>query len=247
MKRLILSIVLALVLLVPATFVTAQERTMIGRQSQNEGMLVVPAPGAVVIDGKLDDWDQSGRIWMFADKDVRSRYSGQIAAMWSADALYLAFRWFDPTPMVSNINPLTDPREGWRSDSVQMRVRTADQISWLTTWFYTPKTQPVMDVTVWKDMKSSREGTQSTLLLAEPGQTSLGQGIEMAYRATEDKTGFVQEIKIPWKVVFKSPPQAAPGMTLQIGFEMLWGDPTGKLFPIPVSYTHLTLPTKRIV
>ncbi len=63
---------------------------MIGRQSQNEGMLVVPAPGAVTIDGDLKEWDFSGRIWVFADSAVRERYSVEMAAMWDKENLYLA-------------------------------------------------------------------------------------------------------------------------------------------------------------
>ena len=40
---------------------------MIGRQSQNEGILVLPAPGPVKVDGDLSDWDLSGRIQAFAE------------------------------------------------------------------------------------------------------------------------------------------------------------------------------------
>ena len=40
----------------------AEARNMIGRQSQNEGILVLPTPGKVVVDGDLSDWDLSGRI-----------------------------------------------------------------------------------------------------------------------------------------------------------------------------------------
>jgi hypothetical protein len=210
----------------------ADGQNMLGRQSQNEGMAAVPAPGAVRVDGKLDDWDFSGRIWMFADKDVRSRFSGQVAAMWDRDALYLAVKWADPTPMFNMVNPQFNPNEGWKSDSVQLRLRSADQTMWITTWYYTPKRQPVMHLAVWKDARSHRNGTSESLLVAEPGQTALGQGAELAYHADDDGKGFVQEMRLPWAMLFKSVPAIEANLTLRAGVELLWGDPTGEAFPI---------------
>src|SRR4051794_26803617 len=69
------------------------DENMIGEQSQNEGFLVVPAPGKVVIDGAVSDWDWSGRAWMFADASIRERYSAEVAAMWDKENLYLAAKW----------------------------------------------------------------------------------------------------------------------------------------------------------
>jgi hypothetical protein len=64
-----------------ATLAVAAEN-MIGRQSQNEGMLAAPAPGKVVVDGDLADWDWSGRIWVFADTAVRDRYRDEPLEAW---------------------------------------------------------------------------------------------------------------------------------------------------------------------
>ena len=140
---------------------------MIGRQSQNEGMVVVPAPGKVTIDGDLSDWDWSGRIWCFADIGVRSRYSVEVAGMWDADYLYLAAKWKDPMPLNSLIDPSINPNEGWKEDSWQMRLLT-DQPLWITTWYFTPKKQPVMHFAYWKDPNNERQGQDTTLLVA-PG------------------------------------------------------------------------------
>jgi sugar lactone lactonase YvrE len=211
--------------------VTAGEN-MIGRQSQNEGMLVVPAPGKVTIDGKLDDWDWSGRIWIFADATVRSRHSVEVAAMWDPEYLYLAAKWKDPTPMFNLIDPAVNPDEGWKEDSWQMRVLT-DWPLWITTWYYTAKKQPVMHFAWWKDANNVRAGQDATLLVAPPGGTQLGQGVEMAYRADDDGRGFAQEMKIPWKLLYhKSPPKIGPDLVFRLGSEFMWGDPTGKTWPI---------------
>src|SRR5258708_1285865 len=66
---------------------------MLGRQSQNEGLQVVPAPAGMKIDGDLSKWDWSGRIWCFADESIRNRYSVELAAMWDKENLYVGAKW----------------------------------------------------------------------------------------------------------------------------------------------------------
>ncbi len=214
-----------------AASAAAQPKNMIGRQSQNEGIFVLPRPGGVTVDGKLDDWDFSGRIWVFADTSVRGRYSVEVAAMWDARHLYLAAKWRDPTPMHNTVDPKFNPNDGWKADSWQMRIRT-DRTLWVTTWYYAPKKQPVMHLAYWQDEKNSRAGQDVVLLTAEPGSAELGRGAEMAYRKTEDGKGFVQEIKIPWKLLYRQPPSPRAGQTFRLGNEFLWGDPTGRTWPV---------------
>ncbi len=207
-------------------------QNMIGRQSQNEGMLVLPAPAKVAIDGDLKEWDWSGRIWVFADSAVRSRYSVEAAAMWDKDHLYLAAKWKDPMPLFSLIDPAVNPNEGWKEDSWQMRIATADRTLWITTWCFTPQKQPVMHFAYWKNPRDLRGGEESVLLTAPPGGTDLGQGAAMAYQADADGKGFTQEIRIPWKLIYLAVPEIKPGVVFHMGNEFLWGDPTGKTWPV---------------
>jgi len=210
------------VLIIPAL----AGENMIGRQSQNEGIKVLPAKGKVAIDGNLKDWDFSGRIWAFADSNVRNRFSVEAAAMWDKDNLYLAAKWKDPTPMFSTVNPAFNPQEGWKSDSWQLRVLT-DQISHITTWYFTEKNMPALHDT----HAPSGSGDPQFLAYKENG-TDLGQGIEMAYQMDADKKGYVQEIKIPWSVLYVKVPEIKAGLIFKLGNEFLWGDPTGKTWPI---------------
>ncbi len=222
---------LAALAVLAASTRAAERSHMLGRQSQNEGLLVVPAPARVAIDGDLGDWDLSGRIWCFADKAVRDRYSVEAAAMWDAQHLYLAAKWRDPTPAFSQIDPAFNPGDGWKSDSWQLRVST-DRRLWITTWLFTPKNQPVMHLAYWRDDNDSRKGQDETVLVAKPGGTDLGQGAQMAYRTDPDERGFVQEIRIPWKLLYQTVPEVKPGLTLRLGMEFLWGDVTGKTWPV---------------
>jgi hypothetical protein len=210
----------------PALLVAA-EGNMLGNQSQNEGLPALPAPPSVTIDGSLAEWDLSGRIWVFADSAVRSRYSAEVSAMHDAANLYLAVRWRDPTPMFSTIDPQIDPDSGWKSDSLQLRIDAVDRVSWLTTWYFTTRKQPVLHIARWKDPTNERKGTDATLLVAESGGSELGQGAAMAYRADADGAGYVQEMRIPWALI-----TAKTGQPLRCGMEFLWGDPTGRTWPI---------------
>lgn len=205
---------------------------MIGRQSQNEGITVVPTPGNVTVDGDLSDWDLSGRICCFADQSVRNRYSAEPAAMWDKEALYLSVKWHDPTPMFNTVDPDFNPTEGWKADAVQLRIMTEDQASWVTTWYYTPKKQPVFLLDLWKDQQNSRNGQESRIFLSPTADTKLGDGVELAYRKSDDNSGFIQEARIPWKLIFKKVPEIKPELFFKLGFEFLWGDPTGQTWPI---------------
>ena len=205
---------------------------MIGRQSQNEGILVLPTPGKVTVDGDLKDWDLSGRIWVFADSLVRNRYSVEESAMWDKDNLYLALKWKDPSPMFSLIDPAINSDEGWKEDAWQIRMTNADSTLWITMWYYTALKQPVLHFKYWKDKNNLNPGTEVKMLVAKPGSTDLGEGAEMSYKADADGNGYVQEVKIPWKLLYKNVPDMKPGEKLRMGNEFLWGDPTGKTWPV---------------
>ncbi|MCU0871273.1 MAG: hypothetical protein MUE50_02915, partial [Pirellulaceae bacterium] len=89
-----------------------------GRHKQ---LYAVPAPGKVVIDGKLDDWDLSGQIEMFVIQATRGTMNANFAVMYDADALYIGADVNDPSPMMNMRDPRTDPGRGWDADSCQFR------------------------------------------------------------------------------------------------------------------------------
>ena len=196
---------------------------MIGRQSHNEGIRAVPAPGAVKIDGKLEDWDFSGRIWSFADISIRDRYSSETAMMWDKDYLYIAQKVRDPNPLINSIDPAFDPQSGWKGDSLQLRV-LSDWPKWFTFWKHYGTGKSAMLLTTWGDKDNAKAAkNHDALLVSEPDSTVLGEGVEMASVAHEG--GYVREIRIPWKHLYKNTPEITSGLTLRIGLELFWGRP----------------------
>jgi len=214
-----------------AACVDASEN-MIGRQTQNEGMVAVPAKAAVTIDGKLDEWDLSGRIWTYADTSVRDSFSVKTAAMWDADNLYLAFLWRDPMPLNSTVNPEFDPSRGWVADAVQLRVLADKQPSWFTMWGYEKGAKPAVHVYYWAGENKEKGGAEKLYYTGIAGQTALGDGVESAYTALPDGKGFVHEVKLPWNVVYKKDWKGAADQTIRMGMEFLWGGSTGRDWPM---------------
>lgn len=214
--------------LLPVSLAGAERATSttVNGQSNNVGIDILPAPADIAIDGNLGDWDWSGRIWIFADRGIRDSYSVEVAGMWDRDNLYLAAKWRDPTPMTNQIDPQFNPTLGWRADAMQLRLRT-DRIVWLTTWYFTPARRSVLHIEYGKDQKTAGGG-QVRLLTSNAKDPSLGHGAELSYRADPDGKGFVQEMKIPWKLLYQTVPPLAAGDRFQLGIEAIWGDPGGK-------------------
>ena len=95
--------------------------TLLGTETENFGIQVLPAPGKVVIDGKFDDWDLSGGIFACGDVETqRDTYSAWFHAMYDRDNLYLLARWNDATPLNNPGSTLGDL--GWNGDALQVRV-----------------------------------------------------------------------------------------------------------------------------
>jgi hypothetical protein len=215
--------------MLPATITAAEN--MIGRQSQNEGIQVLPVPGPMKIDGDLADWDWSGRIQVFCEYNLRDRFSTEVAAQWDKDALYLAVKWRDATPMNSMVDPKITPGDGWKADAAQFRIQTTDQTSWVDTWFFSDRSEPVVSVGKW-DSKEGSSKVDSRLFIGENGKTSLGEGIELAYKKDADGTGYVQELRLPWRHIYREVPDIGAGKLFRMGMEFLWADPSGKVWPI---------------
>ena len=83
----------------------ARADTGLGR---HKTLYAVPAPGKVVIDGKLDDWDLSGQIYMYVTSETADMQSARFAVMYDAQALYLSGVVRDPSPLMNRHDPAVD-------------------------------------------------------------------------------------------------------------------------------------------
>ncbi len=191
------------------------------QQTNNYELRVVPAPGKVVIDGKLNDWDLSGKILICYDlKKLLNSHSAYASAMYDKDYLYFSFQIRDKTPLVNYIDPNTQPGEGWRADCVQIRLQS-DRISHITAWYFTEHKQPCIHIHygMWEKSDPDYADLEDAIIY----------GAKMAF--SKEAEGYVQEIALPWKLVTRSGSPPKPGDIWKIGVEIFWGSPLGKDWP----------------
>ncbi|MCX7915093.1 MAG: hypothetical protein N3A53_02160 [Verrucomicrobiae bacterium] len=192
----------------------------------NHGVLrAVPAPGPVTIDGRLDDWDLSGEMFVYNARSLRDRYSVRVHAMWDRDALYLGLHWKDPTPLINNVDPDRAAGEGWMSDSFQGRFVTDYSQIHFTAWYSSKHDKQVTHIAYDNPL------APDALVFRGAGQILQHEsGYQQAFRVDSDLRGYVQEIRIPWRLLYKNP-EIAPGLKMRFSGEYFWGGPTGTKWP----------------
>lgn len=190
-------------------------------QTDIHGMHAVPVPGTITIDGKLNDWDLSGQMLMCYDvHTLVDVYSAKVAFMYDADNLYISISWKDRAPLGNIHDPLYSASEGWAGDSVQLRIRT-DRISHVTAWYYEPKQVPFIHIAYGQSDSNPFGGGE--VKLSQTKGWKLSQDAEMAFAKDLDGNGYVQEIKLPWKLITKEK-KLLPGDQVHCGVELLWGE-----------------------
>jgi WD40 repeat protein len=180
-------------------------------QTENNLFKILPAPGKVVIDGKADDWDLSGGLYICDDVEhQRDQFGVWAHAMYDADYLYVLTRCTDLTPLNNAGQVLADL--GFQGDCLQFRLITSPDAG----------DERASHWTCWRD----REGVDVTQLQYGRNPGSEGEvkdakkeGALQAFTINEDKKGYIQEIAIPWKLITKSGTAPKPGSVLRMTFE----------------------------
>ena len=224
-----------------ATGLLLQAFVAAAQQTDNHVLHAVPVPAKVVVDGSLADWDLSGQTEVYANFKTRNSYSTKVAAMYDKDNLYLAIVWRDPTPMVNMIDSRYDIGFGWRSDCVQLRVRT-DMVMHLDCWYSTAAKHPVINIAYgrWTGGRDADDATAFNGI-----NDALTVGAQQAFRMGEDGKSYTQEMALPWKLItgqaaivkqsgkpYREPKTYGPGDSFNMGMEFLWGPADGRTFPI---------------
>lgn len=201
-----------------------------GSHSQHSLLRVVPVPGeAPAIDGRLADgeWDRSGEMLVFSAKPLRDRYSVRTSAMWNAEALYLAFSFRDPVPLVNNVNAETEIFGGWQSDAVQLRFVTDRGQIHLDAWYSSDHDKSLVVISY--DKAANNENHK--LYRHEGKAFEDASGVAMALRETADGKGYVQELRIPWKLLVDDLETVRAGKGFTFTSEYYWGSPEAKKWP----------------
>ena len=101
--------------------------------SRHETLHVVPAPGSVMVDADLQDWDLSGGFAVHCEPPYGDHYYVQGYMMYDAERLYIAARVGDPRPLCNSIFPESEQAVSdvcWKGGSVQVWLSTDRQWGW---------------------------------------------------------------------------------------------------------------------
>jgi len=190
-------------------------------ETENLNLEVLPAPGAVGVDGRADDWDLSGGIFACGDvENSASSFGVWFHAMCDAERLYLLARWVDKTP---TNNPGSSKGDyGFRGDCLQVRIVTAPNVdapavanpgrddndapaartTHLTCW----RDRDGIDVI---DVAYGRRFNEGGIRNART------EGAAQAFLEWPDHRGYTQEIAIPWRLLTR------PGIQIGAGSRLL--------------------------
>ncbi|MBY0523474.1 MAG: FecR domain-containing protein [Gemmataceae bacterium] len=202
---------------------------------------IVPAPGPVMIDGDLKDWDRSGRFFIACQPPYVKDYHVEGAMMYDDQFLYIGAHVGDPAAMSSIIDPKTDPSVGWKGGAVQVRLCTDRGLGWpvdaengiirqgrpmrpqdrskqlvhLTMWYHLPGKQPCLHIAYGMNFHGD---------LINPPEA---RGV---FRKDADGRGYTLEYAVPWSLLTAGQKPPEGGETMGACWNVHWSDENGRLW-----------------
>ncbi|MEI6421926.1 MAG: hypothetical protein WCP55_06880, partial [Lentisphaerota bacterium] len=179
-------------------------------QTENQGLQALEAKSPPALDGSLKGWDLRQGIFICGDVEKdRARYALWMHAMYDKDFLYLLARWVDKTPMNNPGQVIAD--YAWLGDCLQFRIRArggkpSEVISHWNSWRGRDGAD-ICDVTYGGDFKGGNI------------KNAKEQGLKQGFAALPDKSGYVQAIAIPWKLITRGGEPLQPSEPLQLAIE----------------------------
>lgn len=202
--------------------------------SNNAEIMVLPAPGEVVVDGKDDDWDLSAGIWSYNDPTLVKKYSVWTHMMYDQKGVYLLMRYNDPSPM-KNATRGEDFDKSWRADAFQGRVifdgGTPEEHQMHINCFYSSTENAPYTIVHHGGLKDKapfdNTGPSRPDQLAKYGVNMSAFGGKIAFRPWDDGKGYNMEVFWPWKYLRTSGQPLKAGDSFVFGLEAFWGSADG--------------------
>ncbi len=197
-------------------------------------MHIVPAPGKVVIDGDLKDWDLSGTVDLFLDEASRATMSVQGAYMYDQEAFYVGGRVKDPTPMVNAHDFAGDLSQVWNADCIQLyliadpSVKSGASINNMTGALMPAADQrSLCYIFLWYSTRDQKPGFMIMYTLGFKDLNLNPKEVEAVYKKDADGKGYTFEYRIPWKIL-RQEKAWKDGDKVQTQWQVTWGDPLGE-------------------
>ena len=196
---------------------------MAGPEETLSPITAVPA-GKITVDGDLADWDFTGSQTAYVAAEFLEKEHGEFVFAYDKEALYVAARVADTSPM-RNIHHAVE--RFWEGDCIGLRLYTNTKSNQnIPNRTQKDKNSQVVHLMffrqhttgdVWKHVSYGADFYESRV---NP------DGVEAAFREFPDKAGYAFEAKIPWSVLNVSePPQ--PGESLRALVQFDFGNQAG--------------------
>ncbi len=218
-------------------------------------LFVVPTPGEVTIDGKLEDWDLSGQIQLYVVPETVESQSAKFAVMYDDQAIYLSGVVRDTSPMMNRHDPEASGDKGWDADASQFRIvvdptqaypetEGLDKYNALRTQDGKPLSQSqqqaadkrddILHLTLWhytddaKPVLQIQQGFTYRIPRSDwsPYGVVPANLFEAKYVKADDGLGYTFEYRIPWLTLgAKNPPSSGDVVAGTVQFN--WSRPDG--------------------
>jgi len=177
--------------------------------TENHKISVVPARVKPTIDGKCNDWDLTGGVFVCnAPELLAGRFGCWVHLMYDKGNLYIAARWTDDTPL-NHPGDVKDGK-GWEGDCLQFRLITApgspqSRAAHFTCW-QDKNGADVIDIAYGLDFKGDNIKDAQAV------------GAKQEFFVPPEGGRYTQEISLPWKLLTKDgkPPKPNDQMTFTI-------------------------------
>jgi hypothetical protein len=196
----------------------------------------VPCPGKVKIDGKLNDWDLSGQIFIYVVQETSEMQSARYAMMYDKQALYFSGEVRDSSPMMNRHDPNIDPDRAWDADVCQLFLSldpkqgypvnkasfNRDEVDTMCTmllWYFTDRKEPNLA------MLKAMTFTKPLRPDLSPNGVIPRNSFQASYLMAPDKKGYTFEYRIPYTTFGVKPPQPNDILACTVCF--FWGTPDG--------------------
>ena len=198
-------------------------------QSDHGVIKAVPCKKKIKVDGKLDpsEWDLTGMMYVYPVKKIRERYAAKVYANYDKNSLYIAIEFRDPTPMINNVDAIREPYGGWKADGFQARFITDYPQIHFTSWYSSMSKYSVATISYNRPLNE-----KNTAKFSKPGaEIHDSTGFEQVFRTLPDNRGYIQELRIPWKLLYRKVPDIKGGLKFGFTGEYFWGGSTGNKWP----------------
>lgn len=205
-----------------------------GRRGFHQKAYVVPAPGKVAIDGKLDEWDLSAQILISVADETAEMQSARFAMMYDAEALYVGAVVRDPTPLLNRHDPKIDPSRAWDADVCQIYLTTDTALGYPLNGDGGKDVPGTMDLYLWQftdrqeTALSCYRGMKWAPLHADWDATGAipADRFQGSYVKAADGRGYTMEYRIPWETLGAQRPLKAGDLVAGL-VQFNWSDTTG--------------------